>query len=119
MQLYCPVPRLGGYLPSASGTVQRGLCHLGVSLQSISTTGAWFQQRHPELLPAQLRGHVSSTGKSERQWRPGSAHLPMAEAAEERITGMPENYMEFYEGIGPNSLHVGRTGILTKRSVCH
>lgn len=48
-----------------------------------------------------------------------AAHLSMAEAAEESITGMSENYMEFYEGIGPNSLHVGRTGILTKRSVCH
>ncbi|KOC17802.1 hypothetical protein AFLA70_19g004092 [Aspergillus flavus AF70] len=27
MQLYSPVPRLGGSLPSAPGKVRRGLCH--------------------------------------------------------------------------------------------
>lgn len=119
MQLYCPVPRLGGYLPSAPGTVRGGLCHLGVPLQSVSATGAWVQRRDPELLPAQLRGHLPGIGKSERQWRPDSTHLPVAEEAEERIPGVSENYMEFYQGIGPNALHVGRTGTVTKCPVCH
>lgn len=75
--------------------------------------GTRVQRRHSELLQAQLWGDVSGVGENRRQWRSGSTPLSLAETAEERILGVSEDYVEFYQGIDSNVLHDGRIGTVT------